>query len=285
MRVLITGDKGFIGSNLWKMLEIDDYELQGYDWEDNYDITDIEQMFGIFTVFKPEVVVHLAAQAYITPGEDNPVQNAIDNVAGTVNVFENARKVGARVIFTSSGAVYGNCVRVPVHEEVVCEPESHYGVSKLVAEIYARFYHYKRFIPITITRLSSVYGPRRRAGPINMMCERAVKGEPVMIFGDGSVTRDFTYIDDVVYGLKLCIGDIPAGDTYNIASGNQTSVMDVVKVIEKVMGKELDIEYKPEVYGDIKINYFDISKAQRYGYQPKVGLEEGIRSIIKDSQR
>ena len=281
MRVLITGNKGFIGKHLWKRLEEEGYELQGYDLQDGYDLCDREKLKKVFKEFSPNVVVHMAAQAYIPPGEKEPMQNAITNIAGTVNILENAKKTGAAIVFTSSGAVYGNVVRIPVHEEVICHPESHYGISKLCAEEYAKFYYYKREVPVTITRFSSVYGPGRNAGPINLIYNRAVKGEPVIITGDGSVTRDLTYVSDVVEGLKLCIdGTIPCGDTYNIASGVQTSLMEIVKTLEKVMGRDLQIEYKPEVSGDIKINYFDISKAQRYGYNPKVSLEEGIRKVI-----
>ena len=281
LRVLITGNKGFIGKHLWKRLEEEGYELLGYDLQDGYDLCDKEKMEQVFNEFKPDCVCALAAQAYIPPGEKEPMQNAITNIAGTVNILENAKKTGAAIVFTSSGAVYGNVVRIPVHEEVICHPESHYGISKLCAEEYAKFYYYKREVPVTITRFSSVYGPGRNAGPINLIYNRAVKGEPVIITGDGSVTRDLTYVSDVVEGLKLCIdGTIPCGDTYNIASGVQTSLMEIVKTLEKVMGRDLQIEYKPEVSGDIKINYFDISKAQRYGYNPKVSLEEGIRKVI-----
>ena len=280
-KVLITGERGFIGRYLWNKLEKEGYELEGYDLQDGCDLCDKEKMKRIFTNFTPDCVCSLAAQAYVSPGEEDPVQNAITNVAGTVNVLENARKMGAAVVFTSSGAIYGNIQRIPVHEEVICRPESHYGISKLCAEEYAKFYYYKRGLPVTITRFSSVYGPGRKAGPINMMCERAAKGEPVTIFGDGSVTRDVTYVDDVVEGLKLCIdGIIPCGDTYNIASGVQTSVKQIADTIRSALGTPLTIEYQPEVPGDIKINYFDISKAQRYGYNPKVGLEEGVKKVI-----
>lgn len=292
MKVLITGHKGFIGSHLWKRLKEEGYGLRGFDAEEGYYIVD--PPFGaeypdlrqktvktVFQDFKPDVVVHLAAQAYIEPGEKEPVQNAITNVAGTVNVLENARKVGAKVVFTSSGAVYGNVLRIPVHEEVTCLPESHYGMSKLAAEAYAKFYNQKHGVPITITRFSSVYGPGRQAGPINLMCARVVKGEPVIITGDGSVTRDLTYISDVIEGLKMCIdGKIPLGSTYNIASGTQTSMMAIVRTIEKEMECGIDIDYRPEVPRDILINYFDIEKARRYGYTPRVMLEEGIRKVI-----
>ena len=282
MRVLITGNKGFIGKHLWKRLEEEGYELQGYDLQDGYDLCDREKLKKVFKEFSPNVVVHMAAQAYIPPGEKEPMQNAITNIAGTVNILENAKKTGAAIVFTSSGAVYGNVQRIPVHEEVLCQPESHYGVSKLLAEQYALFYYHKRDLPVTITRFSSVYGPGREAGPINLMCKRVVKGKPIIIYGDGSVTRDLTYVSDAVNGLKRCVdGTIPCGDTYNIASGVQISMMEIVKTIEKVMGRDLQIEYKPEVSGDIKINYFDISKAQRYGYDPKISLEEGIRKVIE----
>lgn len=295
MRVLITGSSGFVGTHVRKRLVSEGYTVFGLDIvepkekveKDFYRIDLLDGMIeDVFKETAVDVVLHMGAQAYIAPGEAEPMQNAIDNVAGTVNVLENARKVGAGVVFTSSGAVYGNVQRIPVHEEVICRPESHYGISKLCCEEYAKFYHYKRDLPVTITRFSSVYGPGRKAGPVNMMCDRAVNGESVVIYGDGSVTRDLTYITDVVEGLKLCIdGNIPCGDIYNIASGVQTSVKDIVDAIEAALREKLKIEYRPAVEGDIKINYFDISKAQRYGYNPSVSLEEGIKRVVADFKR
>ena len=295
MKVLITGSSGFVGTHMRQRLIKEGYTVFGLDItkpkeqieDEFYQLSLIDaRMVDVFKDTGVDIVLHMGAQAYIPPGEAEPVQNAIDNVAGTVNVLESARRAGAAVIFTSSGAIYGNIQRIPVHEEVICRPESHYGISKLCAEEYAKFYYYKRELPVTITRFSSVYGSGRKAGPINMMCERAVNGEPVTIFGDGSVTRDVTYVDDVVEGLKLCIdGIIPCGDTYNIASGRQTSVKRIADTIQSTLGKPLTIDYKPEVPGDIKVNYFDISKAQRYGYNPKVSLEEGVKKVIDALKR
>jgi nucleoside-diphosphate-sugar epimerase len=281
MKVLITGSSGFIGGNLSNRLNDAGYDVVGYDLPDR-NILDPEMMRHAFDE-SPDVVVHMAAQAYIPPGEADPFNNAITNVAGTVNVLERARECSTRVVCCSSGAVYGSLARVPTYEEIECDPESHYGVSKLAAEMYAKFYHEKRGVPVTMTRFSSVYGAGRPAGPINAFVERALKYEPITIFGDGQTTRDYTYVDDVVEGLKLCIdGTIPySGEVYNLASGTQTSLLEVVVAIEDILGKKLDVHHEPEVPGDIRVNYFDIEKARRWGYSPKVSLTDGIEKMIE----
>ena len=285
MKVLITGSSGFIGSRLWDRLDDAGYDLIDYDLPKR-DILDVGGMGYVFNQ-KPNVVVHMAAQAYIPPGESDPVNNAITNVAGTVNVLEQAKMHGTKVVFCSTGAVYGSLARVPTYEEIQCDPESHYGVSKLAAEMYAKFYHQKRGVPVTITRFSSVYGAGRPAGPINAFVERSLRDEPITIYGDGMTTRDYTYIDDVVEGLKLCIdGVIPfGGEVYNLASGVQTSLLEVVDAIENVLDKKLDAHHEPEVPGDIRVNYFDIEKARRWGYNPKISLEEGIAKMVDNANQ
>ena len=281
MKVLITGSSGFIGSRLWDRLYEEGYEPLAYDLPER-NILSVEMMNYMFDK-SPDVVVHMAAQAYVPPGEADPVNNAITNVAGTVNVLERAKEHGTKVVFCSSGAVYGSLARVPTYEEIVCDPESHYGVSKLAAEMYAKFYHQKREVPVTITRFSSVYGAGRPAGPINAFVERVLKGDPVTIYGDGETTRDYTYVSDVVEGLKLCIdGVIPfGGEVYNLASGVQTSLLEVVDAIEDILDKKLDVHHEPEVPGDIRVNYFDICKARRWGYNPKISLNKGIEKMIE----
>ena len=281
MKVLITGSSGFIGRNLWNRLDDEGYDLIDYDLPKR-DITNVDGMGYVFNQ-SPDVVVHMAAQAYIPPGELDPFNNAITNVAGTVNVLERAKEHGTKVVFCSSGAVYGSLARVPTYEEIVCDPESHYGISKLAAEMYAKFYYQKRGVPVTITRFSSVYGAGRPAGPINAFVERALSGDPITIYGDGETTRDYTYVNDVVEGLKLCIdGTIPySGEVYNLASGVQTSLLEVVDAIEDILDKKLDVRHEPEVPGDIRVNYFDIEKARRWGYNPMVSLNEGIEKMIE----
>ena len=281
MKVLITGNNGFIGGNLMNRLGDEGYDLIEYDLPDK-DILSIESMKHAFGE-SPDVVVHMAAQAYVPPGEADPVNNAITNVAGTVNVLDRAREHGTKVVFCSSGAVYGSLARVPTYEEIVCNPESHYGISKLAAEMYAHFYYEKRGVPVTITRFSSVYGAGRPAGPINAFVERSLNGDPLTIYGDGETTRDYTYVDDVVEGLKLCIdGTIPfGGEVYNLASGVQTSLLEVISAIEEIRGEDLHVQHEPEVPGDIRINYFDIEKARRWGYNPEVSLTEGIEKMIE----
>lgn len=281
MKVLITGSSGFIGRNLCKKLCDDGHELIYYDLPER-DILDVDEMQDVFSL-SPDVVVHMAAQAYVPPGEADPVSNAITNVAGTVNVLERAREHGTKVVLCSSGAVYGSLARVPTYEEIVCNPESQYGISKLAAEMYAHFYYEKRGVPVTITRFSSVYGAGRHAGPINAFVERALKGDTLTIYGDGETTRDYTYVDDVVEGLKLCVdGTIPfGGEVYNLASGIQTSLLEVISVIEEIRGEDLHVQHEPEVPGDIRVNYFDIEKARRWGYNPIVSLTEGIEKMIE----
>lgn len=250
------------------------------DVSEGYDVRDYEAFEELFVQEMPKVVVHLAAHHPLKLGERNPVGSAMVNVIGTLNLLLLARKYECKLIYASSGAVYGNIGGAdPVKEEGVFYPESFYGVSKLAAEQYVMHFAKKRDLDAVVVRFSSVYGPNRKEGPINQMLQSAMVRKKVTIFGDGKTTRDYTYIDDVVDGLILCAkGKVKWGDTYNIASGTETSLLDVVEAIKRVVGK-VKVDFQAEREGDIKRNYFDISKISKYGYTPRVLLKEGVERL------
>ena len=277
---LITGS-GFISSHLNKKLK----NSLMIDVTDGYDIRDYPAIETIFEEHRPETITHLAAHHPLKLGERNPVGSAMINIVGTLNLLLLAKKYNCKFIYVSTGAIYGNIDSAePVKEEGTFYPESFYGVSKLAAEQYVLHFAKKRELEAMIVRFSSVYGPRRREGPINQMLEAAMKTGNVTIYGDGEITRDYTYIDDVIDGLLLCVkGEVPFDDIYNIASGVETSLNQVVKAISKVVGAVIT-EYQEERLGDIKRNYFDISKISQFGYSPKIDINEGIRRLFDELQ-
>lgn len=276
--VLITGSRGFIGSHLTEALELHrDTTVVGYDLLDGLDVRDGDLFRRVCEEVQPSVIVHLAAYHPLSWGERSPLEDAHTNILGALNVLEHG---GAPVIYSSTGSVYGNLDTQPVNEFAHTTPESFYGVSKYCAEQYFEHYAQKREGKSIIFRFSSVYGPRRIEGPINQMLERTLQGEFVPVYGTGEITRDYTYIIDIVAALLMAInGVFPWNETYNIGSGVETSVNQVVAAIREVTGENPAVQYLPERVGDITRNYFDIGKAQACGYLPRTPLKEGIEQL------
>lgn len=282
-RILITGNKGFIGSWLMKRLDSMGFEVMGVDLPTG-DITNHDQMAQVFADFNPDTIVHLAAFHPLSLGEANPPEAYRINVLGTLNLLQLCSQYTIGMIYASTGAIYGNEKRMPVKEEYgkEAQPNSHYGVSKIAAEKVVEHYHLKRQTPTVTVRFSSVYGPHRKEGPINQMMERIIKEGKVTVYGDGKTTRDYTYVDDIVDGLiRLIQNKMKWGTVYNLASGVETSIIDVISAVEKVTGKAALIEYQEEKVGDIPRNYFDISKALKQGYKPRISLEEGVKKLYE----
>lgn len=282
MKILITGDKGFIGSHLKKRLIDLNHEVQGYDLKRGEDICDFPRLFTEMYEFRPDLIFHLAAYHPISWGERSPMEDARVNILGTLNVVAIAAPSGTKMVYSSTGSVYGNLKVQPVEEEDVgiTAPESFYGTSKLCAEQYLRHFAQKRGHDNIIVRFSSVYGPGRIEGPINQMLENVLSYSPVTVYGDGSITRDYTYIDDIIDGLVLIANDrFPWRDTYNLGSGVETSVNQVVQTIREMTGVDFQVNYEPERVGDITKNYFDISRARKYGFDPKISLREGLEKL------
>ncbi len=283
--ILVTGSSGFIGEHLTALLDARDQEFSEFDTKNDFN-EDIVRNSGLLEQVVEEeeigVVVHLAAQPSPWGGERDPYRDAELNILGTLNVLRACRLQGAKLVYASTGAVYGKIIG-RVDESMPTLPVSHYGVSKMACEMYVRLYKYNFDVPATILRFSSVYGPGGRS-PVNIFCKMAVNGEQITIYGDGTVTRDYTHVSDVVQGIRMAITTkLPPG-TYNIASGTETSIKQLLALIGAHFPDPLKIRYEMPRQGDIPRNYFDISLAKSYGYNPKVTLDNGVEDVISAYQ-
>lgn len=272
--VLICGGKGFVASYTDKALLERGYEINTYDKVDGQDILNLEQLEATVKTFEPKWIIHLAGQVNLAPSLSNPQFDAVTNIVGTLNVLEVARRHNCGVTFSSSGAVYGNNYQYP-------EPVSPYGISKLTAETYCRLYNKLYGLHTVVFRFSSVYGLGRAPTSINLIVNKALKGEPIKITGDGNQTRDFTYVTDVADALVMSAEKKFPSGIYDIGTGTATSLNELILVLEKLLNKKITVDYIPENVGDPKRNELNVSKIAVYGFKAKTSLEEGLKVLIK----
>jgi UDP-glucose 4-epimerase len=227
-----------------------------------------------------EVVFHLAAQADVQTSMARPAYDAAVNVGGTVNVLEAARAAGAQVVFSSTGgAIYGECDG-PAPEDSPLEPLSPYGIAKLCGEEYLRGWNRVHGTGHVALRFANVYGPRQNSGleggVVAIFLERMAEGEETVIFGDGSQTRDFVYVGDVVDALLAAVGR--AGGTYNVGTGRELSVADLHAACRAVAGVDAEPRLEPARIGDVLRSVLDVSRIERdLGWRARTSLDEGLR--------
>ena len=302
MRILVTGGAGFIGSHI-----VDQYVAAGHEvavvdnfWEEGggkpsnlnakaqlyrLDITDEEGLKRVFDEVRPQVVNHQAAQHSVAISTKNPQLDARVNVLGLLNVLTNSTRVSARkIIFASSGATYGTPAYLPVDEQTPQRPESPYGITKMVAEHYLRYWHEANGLTFTALRYGNVYGPRQdpngEAGVIAIFARRFLAHEPVRIDWDGEQQKDYVYVGDVARASLLALerGD---NDIFCIATGKGTSVNEIYHMLAQETGYQPEIVRAPKRPGDIYLTYFDCSKAaEGLGWKAEVGMQEGIRATL-----
>ena len=229
-----------------------------------------------------DCVVHLAANTGVGPSVEDPRLDMDCNVVGSFNVLEAARINGAmKFVFASSGAPIGE-VEPPIHEEIAPHPVSPYGASKLAGEGYCSAYYRTFGLETVCLRFGNVYGPGsyNKASLVAKFVKLAMNDEVCEIYGDGSQTRDFIYIDDLVSAILLAIEKPVGGEIFQIATGRERTVMEVAILIQdslKSRGLHMSIEHQPSRLGDVLRNYSDTSKALRLlGWQSKTELEVGI---------
>ena len=300
---LITGGAGFIGSNLAAALVAQGERVRVLDdfstgRESNLRALEgkIELVRGTITdaatvdaaVTSVDYVLHQAARASVPRSVEQPVECDLVNVHGTALVLDAARRHGVkRVVFAASSSAYGETPTLPKVETMLPSPLSPYAVSKLAAEHYCRVFHICYGLETVALRYFNVFGPRQDpksqyAAVIPNFITTALAGGHPSIYGDGEQSRDFCYIENCVEAnLKACTAPGAAGQVFNVACGERTTLLEVVNQLSEIVGRKLVPKHLPPRAGDIKHSLADISRAREVlGYQGRVGFVEGLRRTV-----
>ena len=309
MKYLITGGAGFIGSNLADSLLNDGHEIVVIDnFNDYYDIkiketnvatqlsnphykiyhADIEDMAALQKIFaenKFDAVVHLAARAGVRPSLERPLDYVNSNILGTVNILECMKNNACKkLVIASSSSVYGNCKAEKFSEDLkVTEPISPYAATKSACEQLCYTWHHLYGINVVALRFFTVYGPRQRPDlAISKFCRLIDEGKPIQMYGDGTTKRDYTFIDDIVAGIKASIAYDKTGfEIINLGGGEPITLKRMIATIEESMGKKAEIEHLPMQPGDVEKTVCDYTKAQKLlNYKPNTSFAEGIAKYV-----
>ncbi len=301
-RVLVTGGAGFIGSHLVAALVergdsvrvLDNFStgrrenlacfgervaiLEG-------DLRDPRQVEA--AVQGVELIFHQAAFISVPQSMQHPADCFAVNVDGTANLLEAARRQGVRkVVLASSTAIYGDADALPLNEETPPRPLSPYALSKQVNELYGNLYSRLFDLPVVALRYFNVYGPRQRpdspyAAAIPLFLQSLLADKALTIFGDGRQTRDFIFVEDVVRANLLASEADSAGEAFNICTGQEVSLLEVVAMLEQISGRRIEIQYRPARPGDIRRSAGNPQKAaSALGFQARISLAEGLKRTL-----
>jgi UDP-glucose 4-epimerase len=306
-KVLVTGGAGFIGSHMVNQLVNKGYAVRVIDNLSTGSLTNIKPLMengkidfvkGDIrdtslvkqTIKDVDVVFHFAAITSVPFSVENPQVTYETNVAGTLNLLAScARQKVSKFIFISSCAVYGEPKYLPVDEKHPKCPISPYAESKLAAEHYCLGFHERQLCCSVVMRLFNVYGPRQGlndySGVITKFIERSKQKLPLVVYGNGSQTRDFVNVQDVVDVFLASMEKSEAeGEVFNVGSGKPTSINELAKTILELSGVNTTVSYGAPRLGDITNSYADISKAQKIlGYQPKFSLTKGLEAMLAEN--
>jgi UDP-glucose 4-epimerase len=306
MSAIVTGGAGFIGSHVVDALLADGYAVTVIDDLSSgdaarvapaaklveLDIVDADALEAVVAEAKPSAIFHLAAQASVVVSVENPGRDCDVNVKGTLNIVEAAGRCGAPVVFTSTGgALYGDDAPMPTAEDRIPAPLSPYGASKWAAEAYVNTWALSSGIPHAVCRLGNVYGPRQsphgEAGVVAIFSEHLYTGRQPKLYGQGTPTRDYVYVGDVVRGLLAASG---RGGTYNIATSVETDVMTVWRELSAVAGKQIEPRLADLRPGELLHSRLDIGRAEReLDWRPQVPIAEGLRltyeALVEEFER
>jgi len=309
-RILVTGGAGFIGSHLvdrllaekaWRVTVVDDLNdfyspdlkranVKGHLEDPDYelieaDIRDAAKMTEIVAAGRFDCIVHLAARAGVRPSLSEPKLYVETNVDGTMNLLEAAREHGVRqFVFGSSSSVYGINVKVPFAEDDrIHQPISPYAATKAAGELLCHTYSHLYGIRCVCLRFFTVYGARQRPDlAIHKFSKLITAGEPIQVFGDGTSRRDYTYIDDIIQGVRAAVDyDRSPYEIFNLGESETTELNRLIELIEKALGKTALIDCQPMQPGDVPATYADISKSRELlGYDPATPIEKGIPKFV-----
>jgi len=301
VKVLVTGGAGFIGSHLVEALirhgheayVLDDFSngswinLQNVEDEATVLVGDVSEREQVFSAMKHmDVVFHLATRCLVQGLEDPAIMHRVNDV-GTFNVCLAAKEYGVRIVYVGSSEEYGQQDVFPIKESNPLNPVSIYGLTKAVGEKYVELFHQIYSVPTVILRPFNAYGPRHREDEYAAVITRFMKccdeGKPAIICGDGSQTRDFTYISDIVDGILL-LSELENGEIINIGSNRETSILSLAKLMHEIWqrkeGKD-SVVFQKARPNDVNRLLADISLAESYGYKPKFSLEDGLTKYVE----
>ena len=249
------------------------------------DIRDAEKLGQVFDGREFDCIVHLAARAGVRPSLEEPKLYAETNINGTLNLLELARRHGVtQFVFGSSSSVYGINCKVPFCEDDrIHQPISPYAATKAAGELLCHTYSHLYDIRTVCLRFFTVYGARQRPDlAIHKFTKLIASGKPIQVFGDGTTRRDYTYIDDVIQGVRAAMDyDGAIHDVFNLGESETTELSALIELIEASLGVEAIVDRQPMQPGDVPITFADISKARRLlGYNPTTKIEDGIPKFV-----
>ena len=309
MKILITGTAGFIGYHLTKSFLKEDFLILGIDNLNNYydqslknsrlkklktfrnflfdpiDISDREVLETSFKKFNPDIVVNLAAQAGVRYSIINPYEYDSSNISGFLNLIELCRHNNVKgFIYASSSSVYGGNEKIPFSvEDRTDNPISFYAATKKSNELIANTYSKLYGLHTTGLRYFTVYGPWGRPDmAYYIFTKKILNREPISVFNNGDMKRDFTYIDDIILGTKSAINKNYKCEIFNLGNNKSEKLMDMINIIEKEIGLEAIINFEEMQPGDVKETYADIKKSEEMlNYSPNTSIYEGLPKFVR----
>lgn len=297
MEILITGGAGFIGSHILAQLQgRRDMDVVVFDNLSSGskahvpagmelvegDVCDEAAVDALFAAHHFDAVVHLAAQTMVPFSVDHPVEDCQINLEGVLHVLEACRTHGTgHILFSSSAAVYGDNLNIPLKETERLVPTSPYGVTKMTTEHYLRVYHELYGMDATVFRFANVYGERQgekgEGGVVSIFCKLLSQRQGITVFGDGNQTRDFVYAGDIAQAIIRAL-PLKGYHTMNVSTGQETSINDLIRSFEKAVGYTVPVQYTAPRTGDILRSVLSNEALKRdLGFVPEMDLEEGIR--------
>ncbi|MCL5267419.1 MAG: GDP-mannose 4,6-dehydratase [Bacteroidetes bacterium] len=307
--ILVTGAAGFIGSHLCERLVSRGDRVIGLDNFDDFyspqikmenlkgllsdqmftlvrgDVRDKASLVNILSNHGIENVVHLAARAGVRPSIINPDLYVDVNVRGLVSLLEAMKDVGIKKLaYASSSSVYGNSNVVPFSEDQRVDfPISPYAATKKAGELLCYNYHHLYGLDVSCLRFFTVHGPRQRPEmAIHKFVRQVMNGEKVVLYGDGSTSRDYTYIDDIINGTVAALDALGGFKVFNLGNSHPYKLIDLLSVIEDACGKKANIEFSGQQAGDVETTYAEVSKAKaQLDYRPAVTLPEGVKRFVE----
>lgn len=296
-KILVIGGGGFIGANLCEALIHANHQVRVFERQnikplvtpqifDELEWTEGDLVNGSdleHVLQGQEIIIHLAATTLPKTSNDNPIYDVESNLVSAIRLLELSRQHGIRriVFISSGGTVYGKPQTIPISETHATNPLNSYGITKLTIEKYLSLFSYLYGLRTIVLRLSNPFGPLQRTvntqGAVAVFFGHALRGEPIEVWGDGSVIRDYIYISDVIRALIIALTYEGKESVFNLGSGVGVSISELVSAISKVIGREIEVKYTASRVLDVPTNVLDISRIQHeFCWKPEISLMAGL---------